>query len=46
MTLYGSHVGVEVDEKLTPQLPRITCIQTPITEREKQKLWSLEFSNP
>ena len=28
---------VEVDEKLTPQLPRIIYMQTPVTKREKQK---------
>ena len=24
----------EVDERSTPQLPRTTCMQTPVTERE------------
>ena len=38
--------NVEVDETSTPQLPRITCMQTPIIEREKKKLWRLEFPNP
>lgn len=38
--------NVEVDERSTPQLPRITCMQTPITEERSKKLWRLEFPDP
>ena len=35
--LFNTTPDVEVDERSTPQLPIITCMQTPITEREKHK---------
>ena len=34
--------NVEVYERSTPQLPRITYNQIPTKEREEKKLWRLE----
>ena len=36
-------LNIEVDERSTTQLPRITYMQTPITKERSKKIWRLEF---